>query len=79
MNGGPGAGRKVPLEAVSLGLNVVIAAFLFGFLGHWVGQRVGAQDALTLIGGLVGAAAGFYSLVLHLAERSREDREKRSE
>lgn len=67
------------MGAVGLGLNVVIAAFLFGFLGHWVGKRVGAEDALTLIGGLVGAAAGFYSLFLHLAERSREDREKKSE
>lgn len=67
------------MEAVSLGLNVVIAAFLFGFLGHWIGKRVGAEDALTLVGGLVGAAAGFYSLFLRLAERSRDNREKKSE
>lgn len=67
------------MEPVSLGLNVVIAAFLFGFLGHWIGKRVGAVDALTLVGGLVGAAAGFYSLFVHLAQRSRENREKKSE
>lgn len=67
------------MEALNLGLNVVIAALLFGFLGHWVGKRVGAEEVLTLVGGLVGAAAGFYSLYLHLAGRPREDRETKSE
>lgn len=67
------------MEAIGLGLNVVVAAFLFGFLGHWVGKRVGAEEALTLVGGLVGAGAGFYSLYLHLIWRPREDREKEPE
>lgn len=73
---GPG---RFPAEAVGLGLNVVVAAFLFGFLGRWVGKRVGAEEALTLIGGLVGAGAGFYSLYLHLAGRLRQDQEKKPE
>ena len=71
--------KRVPAEAIGLGLNVVVAAFLFGFLGHWVGKRVGAEEALTLLGGLLGAGAGFYSLYLHLIWRPREDREKESE
>lgn len=71
--------QRVPAEAIGLGLNVVVAAFLFGSLGHWVGKRVGAEDALTLVGGLLGAGAGFYSLYLHLTGRPREDREKKSE
>lgn len=70
---------RVPVEVIGLGLNVVVAAFLFGFLGHWVGKRVGAEDLLTLVGGLVGAAAGFYSLYLHVAGRSQDNREKKSE
>ena len=69
--------NRVAANAVSLGLNVVVAAFLFGFLGHWVGKRVGAEDVLTLVGGLIGAAAGFYSLYLQVAGSSREDREKK--
>jgi positive regulator of sigma E activity len=64
-------------DALSLGLNVVVAALLFGFLGHWVGKRVGAEDVLTLVGGLLGASAGFYSLYLRVAGSSREDREKK--
>ena len=75
----PQGERRVPAEAIGLGLNVVVAAFLFGFLGHWVGKRVGAEEALTLVGGLLGAGAGFYSLYLHLIWRPREDREKESE
>ncbi len=71
--------KRVPAEAIGLGLNVVVAAFLFGFLGQWVGKRVGAEEALTLIGGLIGAGAGFYSLYLHVAGRPRKDRDKRAE
>ena len=79
MKEGPPNSRRAPAEAVGLGLNVVIAAVLFGALGHWVGKRVGAEEALTLVGGLVGAAAGFYSLYLHLAGRPEADRETKSE
>jgi hypothetical protein len=77
--GPPQGGTRVPAEAIGLGLNVVVAAFLFGFLGQWVGKRVGAEEALTLIGGLVGAGAGFYSLYLHLAGRPRQDQQKKPE
>lgn len=65
----------MPAEVIGLGLNVVAAAFLFGFLGHWIGKRVGAEEVLTLLGGLVGAAAGFYSLYLHVVVRPREDQD----
>jgi hypothetical protein len=71
--------KRVSAEGIGLGLNVVVAAFLFGFVGQWIGKRVGAEEALTLIGGFVGAAAGFYSLYLHLAGRPRKDRDKRAE
>ena len=77
--GPPQGDRRVPAEAIGLGLNVVAAAFLFGFLGRWVGKRVGAEEALTLVGGLLGAVTGFYSLYLHLTGRPREDREKKPE
>jgi len=73
--GPPRDDRRVPAEAIGLGLNVVVAAFLFGFLGHWVGERIGAEEALTLVGGLVGAGAAFYSLYVHLAGRPRDNRE----
>lgn len=70
---------KLPGHALGLGLNIVVAAFFFGFLGRWIGRRVGGEDALTLLGGLIGAAAGFYSLYVHLVIRPREQGEEESE
>lgn len=70
---------RPPPDGLGLGLNIVVAAFVFGFLGNWVGKRVGAEDVLTLFGGLVGAAAGFYSLYVHMVIRPREDEENKSE
>ncbi|MDZ7779201.1 MAG: AtpZ/AtpI family protein [Gemmatimonadota bacterium] len=72
-----GASQRLPGEVLGLTLNVVVAAFLFGFLGRWVGTKIGGQDYLTLLGGFIGAVAGFYSLYMHLTARS-EDRETKS-
>jgi len=75
---GPGEDvRRQGWEVVGLGLNVVVAAFLFGFLGHWLGTKIGAEEILALVGGFIGAAAGFYSLYLHLSARPQQDRENR--
>ena len=68
---------RLPGHALGLGLNIVAAAFLFGFLGQWIGRRVGAEDVLTLLGGMLGAAAGFYSLYLHLVVRPRQNQEEK--
>lgn len=68
--------RRLPGEVLGLGLNVVASAFLFGFLGRWVGSKIGGEEYLTLLGGFIGAAAGFYSLYMHLTTRP-EDREKK--
>ena len=72
---------RLAAEVLSLGLNVVVAAFLFGFLGRWIGGKVGARDLLTLVGGFIGAAAGFYSLYVHLVTGppSDGDQAKKSE
>ena len=70
------ASRRLPGEVLGLGLNVVVSAFFFGFLGRWVGSKIGGQEYLTLLGGFIGAAAGFYSLYAHLTAR-QEDQEKK--
>ena len=70
---------RLSSRGLGLGLNIVVVAFCFGFLGNWVGKRVGAEDVLTLLGGLLGAAAGFYRLYLHTVVRPIEDQEKKSE
>ena len=75
-NGPDLASRRLPGEVLGLGLNVVVAAFLFGFIGRWVGTKIGGEDYLTLLGGFIGAAAGFYSLYMHLTAPPK-DREKK--
>ena len=30
-------------------LNVAVSGFAFGFLGHWIGTKVGAADVLAVI------------------------------
>jgi len=70
------APRRLPGEVLGLSLNVVVAAFLFGFIGRWVGTKIGGEEYLTLLGGFIGAAAGFYSLYRHLTTRP-EDRAKK--
>ena len=72
-----GESRRLPGHALGLGLNIVAAASLFGFLGHWIGTRVGAEEPLTLLGIFIGAAAGFYSLYLHLIARPELDKEEK--
>lgn len=66
-------------KVLGLGLNIVVATFFFGFVGRWVGRRVGAEEILTLVGGFIGAAAAFYSLYAHLVIRPREQGEEESE
>jgi hypothetical protein len=46
---------------------------LFGWVGSKVGQRIGAEAVLTLLGMLVGGAAGFYSIYLRLVVRPRQE------
>lgn len=73
--------RRLVGEVLGLGLNVVVAAFLFGFLGRWVGTRIGGEgirDFLTLLGGFIGAAAGFYSLYTHLTAHQKDREKKKS-
>ena len=59
-------------------LNVAVSGFAFGFLGHWIGTKVGAADVLAVIGALIGASAGFYSLYAHVTARSKQDRNSNS-
>ena len=71
------ASQSLPGEVLGLGLNVVVAAFVFGFVGRWVGSKIGGQEYLTLLGGFIGAAAGFYSLYAHVTARQKDRETKR--
>ena len=68
-----GSGPRSSSEASRQALSVLGLAFLFpvsvffGFrLGGWIGQVFGMSSAGSIVGGVVGAAAGFGALIDHL-------------
>jgi hypothetical protein len=44
----------------------------FGWLGSWVGRRVGAESVLTLLGILFGGVSGFLNMYVQLVIRPRQ-------
>lgn len=65
-------------EVMGVGLQFAGAILIFLFLGRWLDEKLGTSPWLLLIGVMVGAAAGFYSLYrqLVLVPRERERRRK---
>ena len=75
--------RRVPPtrgagDMLGRALNVAVSGFAFGFLGHWIGTKVGAADVLALVGAFIGATAAFYSLYAHVTARSKQDQNSNS-
>lgn len=64
------------------GLTIAVSTGLFLAAGWWVDGRVGTQPLFTILGALMGAAGGLYSMVQHLVliprakESANADREK---
>ena len=62
------------------GLTIAVAMGIFLMAGWWVDGRLGTTPLLTIIGALLGAGAGFYSMLQHLVffpRQRAEDREAR--
>ena len=60
------------------GMALAASVALFGWVGSEIGQRVGSEALLTLLGMFLGGAAAFYSLYVQLVVRPRleHDREE---
>lgn len=67
-------------EVLGVGLQFAASILFFLFVGRWLDEKLGTTPWLLLVGVLVGAAAGFYSLYRQLVivprERERQRREK---
>lgn len=61
------------------GLTLALSVLLFLLLGWWLDERLGTAPLLLLLGALVGAAAGFYSLYHHIVEETRLRDDERHE
>ncbi len=86
--GGPtgdedGAAGESPLVELARfsghGLTIAVATGLFLMAGWWVDGRLGTTPLLTIVGALVGAGAGFYSMLQHLVFFPRERERVRGE
>lgn len=76
------SGRKRPEgpqmgEVAGVGLQFALAIVLFLLLGRWLDERLGTEPWLLLLGVVVGAVGGFYSMYrqLVIAPRERQERE----
>ena len=69
------AGEVVRASSQFLGHGMTLAAAvaLFGWVGFEVGTRTGAEALLTILGVLLGGAAGFYNLYVQVVIRPREE------
>jgi F0F1-type ATP synthase assembly protein I len=54
------------------GLTLALSTGMFLLLGWWLDGRIGTTPVLTILGALVGAGAGFYSMIQHLLLRPRK-------
>ena len=57
------------------GMALAASVALFGWVGSEIGQRVGYESLLTLLGIFLGGAAGFYSLYVQLVVRPQHDQD----
>jgi ATP synthase protein I len=55
------------------GLTLALATGLFLLAGWWVDGRLGTVPLFTILGAMLGAGAGFYSLLQHLIFLPREE------
>ena len=55
------------------GMSLAAAVALFGWVGFQVGTRTGNEALLTILGVLLGGAAGFYNLYVQVVIRPREE------
>ena len=55
------------------GMTFAASVALFGWVGFEVGKRIGAESLLTILGILFGGAVGWYSLIVQVMRRPREE------
>lgn len=74
---------KIPLRdagAISIGIELVVSVVIGLVAGAWLDRRFGTGPWLTLVGIMVGSAAGFRSLIQYgkraQARAEKEDREQ---
>jgi len=71
-------GGKPDPRLMGLGVQFVIAILLCLYIGMWLDKKLNTGPWLMLIGALIGASAGFYSMYsVMMSENKRFDAEDR--
>ena len=55
------------------GMAFALSTLLFLLVGNWADGKLGTGPVLAIVGMLVGAGAGFYSLYRHVTDANRRD------
>lgn len=75
-----GTGAPQAAEVMGVGLQFAAAILIFLFIGGWLDDRLGTAPWLLILGVMLGAGGGFYSmyrrLVIQPRERSEEKRDE---
>ena len=66
------AGSPQAAEVMGVGLQFAGAILLFLFIGRWLDDRFGTTPWLLILGVMVGAGGGFYSMYRRLVILPRE-------
>ena len=61
---------------LALGIQLVATILLCVFAGHWADGKFDSSPLLTLIGGLLGIAAGFYHFIRAVLKMDRKSEEE---
>ena len=72
----PARQRRVVVRELLIALGFLV---FFLFAGRWLDERLGTEPWLLLVGVLVGATAGFYSMYRQLVIAPRRREENREE
>ncbi len=74
----PSDGSPPAAEVMGVGLQFAVAIIAFLFIGRWLDDRFGTSPWLLILGVMLGAAGGFYSMYRRLVvqPRERQNRER---
>jgi ATP synthase protein I len=76
---GKRSGASQAGEVLGVGLQFAGSIVLFLFVGRWLDGRLGTEPWLMILGVMIGAAAGFFSMYRQLVMTPQRRQQKREE